>query len=139
MAQSQALQASLYPADSIHQVSAGRLGTAPNVLLGAVTALEPDTAIGCVGLMIEGQDPGCGEVKSLFVTPTMRNRGIARALMTELERRARERGITVVRLETGIYQPESLRLYEACGWGVVPPFGHYSADPLSVFMEKTLT
>ena len=58
MAQSQALQASLYPADSIHQVSAGRLGTAPNVLLGAVTALEPDTAIGCVGLMIEGRYPG---------------------------------------------------------------------------------
>lgn len=138
MAQSQALQASLYPAESVHQVEPTELATPPNLLLGAHLRSLPDTAVGCVGLLCEGQEPGIAEIKSLFVTPDFRNQGIAAALMDALEHRARALGISVVRLETGIYQPESVGLYTGRGYSVIPRFGHYPDDPLSVFMEKRL-
>ncbi|MBW4654115.1 MAG: hypothetical protein KME20_13920 [Kaiparowitsia implicata GSE-PSE-MK54-09C] len=44
----------------------------------------------------------------------------------------------MLKLKTGIYQPESLRLYEAMGYQVCPAFGHYVEHPLSVFMEKQI-
>lgn len=138
MAQSRELQASLYPAASIHQVDEEELATDPNVLLGAFSASSPDTAVGCVGLLLEGQEPGTAEVKSLFVMRELRSQGIGNTLMDALEKRALGSGITLLRLETGIYQPESLRLYEARGYQVVPRFGDYPNDPLSVFMHKTL-
>lgn len=138
LAQSRAHQESLYPSESIHQVSAETLATSPNVVLGCFGASAPDTAVGCVGLLLEGQDPGTAEVKSLFVTPGRRRQGVGSTLMGALEERARESGIRVVRLETGIYQPESVRLYQACGYSVIPRFGDYHDDPLSVFMEKVL-
>lgn len=138
IAQSQALQASLYPAESVHQVEPTELATPPNLLLGAHVTSLPGTAVGCVGLLCEGQEPGIAEVKSLFVTPDFRNQGIAAALMDALEHRARASGISVVRLETGIYQPESVGLYTGRGYSVIPRFGHYPDDPLSVFMEKRL-
>jgi putative acetyltransferase len=68
----------------------------------------------------------------------MRGRGVGHALMDALETYATEQGVSILRLETGIYQPESLRLYESRGYVRIPPFGHYADDPLSVFMEKVL-
>jgi putative acetyltransferase len=53
-----------------------------------------------------------------------------------LEAHARSRGARVVRLETGIRQPEALALYRRRGYGYVPAFPPYDPDPLSVFMEK---
>ena len=47
-------------------------------------------------------------------------------------------GIRLVRLETGVRQPEALSLYERCGYVRIPPFGGYPDDPLSVFFEKGL-
>jgi hypothetical protein len=43
---------------------------------------------------------------------------------------------TYLRLETGISQPEALTLYRAAGYAERGPFGHYTADPLSLFMEN---
>ena len=48
------------------------------------------------------------------------------------------RGMTVLWLETGIHQPEALRLYERAGYVRREPFGSYQPDSLSVFMEKRL-
>lgn len=44
----------------------------------------------------------------------------------------------MIRLETGVYQPEALALYGRAGYVERGPFGDYVADPLSVFMEKEL-
>lgn len=53
---------------------------------------------------------------------------------------ARLQGITLMRLETGISQPEALALFEACGFTRCGPFGDYPADdPYSVFMERRLS
>jgi ribosomal protein S18 acetylase RimI-like enzyme len=44
----------------------------------------------------------------------------------------------LVRLETGIHQPEAISLYERAGFYRIPPFGSYTDDPLSLCYEKRL-
>jgi len=44
----------------------------------------------------------------------------------------------VIRLETGVRQPESLGLYRRLGYRQRGPFGAYRADPLSTFFEKRI-
>jgi ribosomal protein S18 acetylase RimI-like enzyme len=51
---------------------------------------------------------------------------------------AQERGIKVLRLETGIYQVEAIGLYERYGFQRRPPFGEYKIDPMSLYFEKAL-
>jgi putative acetyltransferase len=131
--------AALYPADSNHLVSAEELATPPNLLLGAFTQDSPTTPIGCVGLLVAGQEPGTAEIKRLFVENASRGVGVAQALMDHLEAEATQRGILELRLETGIYQEESLGLYRGRGYITIPPFGHYTPDPVSVFMAKRLS
>ncbi len=46
--------------------------------------------------------------------------------------------VTVLRLETGINQPEALNLFRSSGYRKIGPFGSYRLDPLSVFLEKRL-
>ena len=137
-ASSDAYVAALYPAESNHLVSAEELSTAPNLLLGAFTEDSPSAPIGCVGLLVAGQEPGTAEIKRLFVESASRGVGVAQALMDHLEAEAAERGLLELRLETGIYQEESLGLYRGRGYVTIPPFGHYTEDPMSVFMAKQL-
>jgi putative acetyltransferase len=138
-ASSDAYVAALYPAESNHLVSAQELSTAPNLLLGAFTQESPSRPIGCVGLLVAGQEPGTAEIKRLFVESASRGVGVAQALMDHLEAEAAERGLLELRLETGIYQEESLGLYRGRGYVTIPPFGHYTEDPMSVFMAKRLS
>jgi putative acetyltransferase len=58
--------------------------------------------------------------------------------MQRIESHAIESGMPLVRLETGVSQPEALGLYRALGYHLRGPFGSYRDDPLSVFMEKSL-
>jgi len=129
----------LYPAESNHLVSAEELSTAPNLLLGAFTQESPSRPIGCVGLLVLGQEPGTAEIKRLFVESASRGRGVATGLMDYLEAEAIARGLLELRLETGIYQEESLGLYRGRGYVTIPPFSHYTQDPVSVFMAKRLS
>ena len=129
----------LYPAESNHLVSAEELSTVPNLLLGAFAQDSPSTPIGCVGLLVVGQEPGTAEIKRLFVESASRGVGVAQALMGHLEAEATQRGIRELRLETGIYQEESLGLYRGRGYVTIPPFGDYTEDPVSVFMAKRLS
>ena len=78
------------------------------------------------------------EVKRVYVPPRARGLGLARAMMARLEAEALAEGRGILRLETGIHQPEALGLYEALGYARRGPFGDYGPDPLSVFMEKPL-
>jgi GNAT superfamily N-acetyltransferase len=67
-------------------------------------AVADGVAVGLVVLV--RVKAGQGEVKRLYVHPGHRGRGAARALMSALEERARGRGMSAVRLETGTRQPE---------------------------------
>jgi len=72
----------------------------------------------------------------MYVRPQFRGMGLAKAMMTHLEEYARDRGIRIFRLETGIDQHEAIRLYERSGYRRISAFGVYQPDPLSLFFEK---
>ena len=78
------------------------------------------------------------KLNALFVLRDFRGKGVSRLIMKELEDHLLECGISLSRLETGIYQPEAIGLYEQLGYTACNPFGAYKSDPLSVFMEKRL-
>jgi putative acetyltransferase len=74
----------------------------------------------------------------MWVLPEARGTKAGEALLAALEAAARAKGIRVLRLETGIWQPEAIGLYHKFGFIAIPPFGDYKLDPLSLFMEKHL-
>ena len=125
---------SLYAAESNHLLDIEALAQ-PDVRF--FVARRDGEALGCVALRV---DPaGYGEVKRLYVPPWARGLGLGRRLLAALEEQARRERLTLLRLETGIHQPEALGLFRAAGFVEIPPFAAYTPDPLSVFMEKTLT
>jgi putative acetyltransferase len=126
---------SLYPAESNHLESVEAL-TAPNVTFFGCY-IDEELA-GCGAVKILHDDGSYGEIKRVFVTPAKRGKGISLAIMQRLEAHLQASGIATSRLETGIHQPEALRLYEKLGYAYRNPFGSYQLDPLSVFMEKML-
>jgi len=93
-------------------------------------------AAACGGLKIFGSD--YGEVKRMYVRPAYRGRGLGKAVLNHLAAYARRAEVSVLRLETGIYQVEAIGLYESWGFTRRPPFGEYKVDPLSVYFEKRL-
>lgn len=128
-----AYMAELYPAESNHALDLAGL------MVPAVTFLvarQDGLAVGCVAV-VRGAD-GFGELKSMWVDPACRGGGLGRALLATIEAVACRQDLTALRLETGIHQPEALGLYRTQGYGEIGPFGHYRADPLSVFMAKPL-
>ena len=78
------------------------------------------------------------EVKRMYVAPSGRRRGLARAVLAHLEETARNSGAAVIVLETGIAQPEAIALYESSGYEQVEKFGHYAWSPKSRCYGKTL-
>lgn len=66
-------------------------------------------------------------IPDLIVTFSERGKGIARALLQEAERRARERGCWQLTLESGYARKEAHGLY--AGFGMADK-GHYFAKPL---------
>ncbi|WP_037908550.1 GNAT family N-acetyltransferase [Actinacidiphila yeochonensis] len=87
----------------------------------------------------EGFEPGDAELKRMFVVPTARGRGHARAVLAELEASAAAAGRVRMVLETGLKQPEAIRLYTSCGYEPVGAFGYYRYADLSVHMGKPLS
>jgi putative acetyltransferase len=92
--------------------------------------------IGCGAL--RHLDPRTGELKRMFVRPPFRGQGLGRILLLRIEREARDAGIRVLRLETGVAQPEALALYRRAGYEPIPVYGEYVGDPNSVCFEKRL-
>jgi ribosomal protein S18 acetylase RimI-like enzyme len=81
---------------------------------------------------------GRAEIKRMYVRPAARRRGLARAMLTEVERTAAAAGIVDLVLNTGPEQPEAIALYESEGYVPVPGFGHYADHPGAVFLGKRL-
>lgn len=71
------------------------------------------------------------EIKRMYVIPTMRGHGYARAMLAHLERTAAAAGADAMVLETGLRQPEAMALYEASGYVVIRGFGFYADTALS--------
>jgi len=93
-------------------------------------------AAGCAGIKMFGND--YGEVKRMYVRPARRGLGLGKLMLNRLAEYAREREVSVLRLETGIYQTEAIGLYERYGFQRRPPFGEYKENPLSLYFEKSI-
>jgi putative acetyltransferase len=125
-------QESMYPPESNHLDSLDELSK-PNVdFLAAYTDSEI-CGIGAVKVLSD-----YGEIKRLYVPEKHRGKGIAKAIVEELENCLVKRSIFTARLETGIHQREAIELYKKFGYSEIEPFGDYTKDPLSVFMEKKI-
>ena len=99
-----------------------------------VVGFEDDVPV-CVGGLKRLPDGAC-EIKKMFVADAARGRGVARALLEELERLARERGYAIARLDTGPRQPRAQRMYERAGYDRIENF---NANPVATFFaEKRL-
>lgn len=122
----------LYPAESNHLLSPQQL-LADNVRFMA--ARRGDQALGMGALLIH---PSYGEIKRVYVAKAARGQGIARLVLEGLIAQARAESLPLLRLETGIHQPEALSLFAALGFKRIGPFGAYPDDPLSIFMEMNL-
>lgn len=105
-------------------------------LVVAAVAYSGDSPVGCGAL--RELEPGVGEIKRMFVVPEARRLGAARRVLEALEARARELGYSVVRLGSGVRQPEALALYESCGYRRTTLFGEYEGGTLCVCYEKAL-
>jgi putative acetyltransferase len=80
-----------------------------------------------------------GEVKRMYVRPAFRGLGLAKLMLEHLASYARENGVNLLRLETGIHQRDAIALYENWGFKSIGPFGEYEEDPLSLFYEKKIS
>ena len=126
-------QQELYPAESNHLDSLDTLAEANCKLMGAFQG-EELVGIGAAKIL-----DNYGELKRFYIPEKFRGQGIAESIIAELEEWLKQQSIFISRLETGIHQHAALRFYEKLGYRVTAPFGSYKPDPLSVFMEKTLT
>jgi putative acetyltransferase len=125
--------AALYPAESNHLLDVASLMQGDVLFL---VARDVDgAAVGCAALV---NRQAYGEVKRMFVDERRRGLGTGRKLLEHLVMFARMSGLSVLRLETGIHQPEAIGLYERMGFERRAPFGDYREDPLSLFMELRL-
>lgn len=124
----------LYPPESTHLTPPEELSAGANRLF----AIKVDGKLmGCGGFRVVGRD--YAEIKRIYVDPSSRGLGLAKALLDRLESESRSLGLPEMKLETGIFQPEAIGLFERCGYTQCPVFGDYPKnDPYSYFMRKTL-
>ncbi len=124
----------LYPPESVHLILPEELSAGANRFF----AVKVDGKLmGCGGFRVVGRD--YAEIKRIFVDPSARGLGLAKALLSRLESESRLLGLSEMKLETGISQPEAIGLFERCGYAQCPAFGDYpKGDAYSYFMQKTL-
>jgi putative acetyltransferase len=133
IAELDAYQDTLYPPESRHSLDLTSLKQ-PNVVF-VVARNASGHAIGCGAVVVNAE---YGELKRMYVHPQSGGAGVARKVLALLESTAKLLGCKLLKLETGPYQPEALRLYASCGYERRGPFGKYTNDPLSVFMQKPI-
>lgn len=112
---------------------------------GPPTELVPPTGV-LLLIRIGGAAAGLGgvrhldtdiaEVKSMYLAPAFRGRGLARLLLSELEDIAARHGCTAVRLDTSDYLSDAVGLYRAAGYREV---SDYNGNPkASLWFERRL-
>lgn len=67
-------------------------------------------------------EPGVGEIKRMWVAPTMRGHGLGRRLLAALEDASRGLGHHEVRLDTNSHLAEAVGLYRSSGYREVPDY-----------------
>ncbi|MFK3980191.1 GNAT family N-acetyltransferase [Micromonospora sp. NPDC050397] len=114
-----------------------------------VTDFEPPTGaflvaylggepVGCGGWRSHGATGETAELKRMYTAPSVRGRGVARAVLGAVERSARENGRKRLILECGDKQPEAIAMYRSCGYLPIENFGYYRDDPGCLSFGRSL-
>jgi putative acetyltransferase len=101
-----------------------------------VVAFKEGSPVAC-GAIKEYQ-PDIMEVKRMYTLPSERGKGMAGAVLAELENWAREIGYKKCVLETGQRLPEAIALYQKHGYSIISNYGQYIGVENSVCFEKIL-
>ena len=102
----------------------------------------------CIVIYIDEIPAACGafkmfddttvEIKRMYTNPEFRKRGLATAIVKELENWAKEMGYEKIVLESSLEQNEALSVYEKSGYQRIPNYGQYIGVDASVCYEKTI-
>lgn len=110
---------------ALYEIGDGSAGFKPADVLvpraAFVIARLDGYPVGCGAL--RPFDEHSGEIKRMYTRADYRRKGVAQAILAELERLAQEFGYTNVKLQTGPRQPEAAALYERVGYYRIPRFG----------------
>ncbi|WP_029038545.1 GNAT family N-acetyltransferase [Salinimicrobium xinjiangense] len=101
-----------------------------------VVLFENDLPVSCGA--IKHYDDKTAEVKRMYTSRESRGKGYAAKILAELEQWAGELGYERCILETGINQPEAIRLYHKTGYLRFPNYGQYTGVEKSFCFEKLL-
>ena len=96
-----------------------------------VVGYREGVAVCCGG--VERLDEARCEIKQMYVVPELRGRGLARALLHELQDIARGLGYPIARLDTGPKQGNAEGLDRDEGYVEVPDF---NGNPVAVFLGR---
>ncbi len=103
---------------------------------GFWVATDDGDPVGSIAMSPLGD--GAGELDVMYVAPSHRRSGLARALLAALEEHARAAGVSVLRLRAGEPQPEALAFYADAGFSPIPPFGTWVGDHTARCFQKSL-
>ncbi|MDQ0595646.1 GNAT superfamily N-acetyltransferase [Chryseobacterium ginsenosidimutans] len=102
----------------------------------------------CIIIYIDEIPAACGafkkfeddtvEIKRMFTNLNFRKRGLATAIVKELENWAKESGYKKTVLESSLEQNEALSVYEKSGYYRIPNYGQYIGIDKSVCYEKLI-
>lgn len=88
--------------------------------------LVVDTGDGLVGSVMGTYDGHRGRIKRCVVDPAQRGSGVGRRLVSELERRFMERGITELRLEVWADNVGAQAFWASVGWEYLEDIRYYT-------------
>lgn len=89
-----------------------------------------------LGMDTPPNQPHRGEIKKLLVHRSARGRGVGAALMTRIEAIAKEKGRTLLILDTA--SDDARRLYERGGWRKLGNIPDYALWPAGGFCDTTI-
>lgn len=124
----------LTPAEFRHHMSVEQMAAADTSVFIARDA--GGTAVGMGALR---RHEGAGEVKRMFVSPSVRGSGLGGAILAEIEKLARAEGLPKLVLETGSNFDAAKRVYARAGFVTCDAVLDYPASPWTAFYEKTLS
>lgn len=126
---------SITPPESVHALDLDGLRS-PDITFWS--AWTEERLLGCGALKV--MDAVSGEIKSMRTDPSARGQGVASMILQLIIDEARNLSLRQLHLETGAF-PEFMparKLYERFGFEYCGPFGHYTEDPNSVFMARSI-
>lgn len=102
----------------------------------------------CIVIYIDEIPAACGafkkfddktvEIKRMYTNPDFRKKGLATAIVKELETWAKEMGYEKAVLESSLEQNEALSVYEKSGYQRISNYGQYIGVDASVCYEKRI-